>query len=823
MATRRGKQPGNPTPRDPALYELQRQMLTQAETAKDLLSEIEGAAAQSERLLNEIRDILSSMASGTAGGGGGAPFFAGAGNAGGYGGGYGGGPNGGRPIMPQNQTQRPGGPGYQTPTGGGYQTGYGRGGMGGMLGYAQASAARLVHNTVGAGHGGVDVYHQNPDGTYTSYKYERNRDGSVKTDANGRPVSSVVETGVTEEARQRRAQVSSVAGRVAGSGNVLDAIHHIPVVGKVAAGVLMPLEATQRFGNFVGNQRAANAAYESIYGPGTSGWDQRVHNFGGRFRNTLANAMSVFGGQGGLSDSDYNQAFQAVSAMGYQGGSRNNMIQFATNNFNQMGMSVGESLQLVATNAKQAATNFSTLTDQLKAVSEMAQQTGQSADVMRQSYIRSYGNAVNSGFGASSGYIAQAQVAATAGQGRMFAGMDTSSMYSSLGHQQVLASTMGYSSVLDFALAASSNPMVMANAQDTRLDQLFMSVVPSEVRSRVEQSIKKNGGAQAVANDPKPARQVVADVEHQRRGSLNVYAISGALQSAGITLPSSLQNDAVGPAIYYVQWVAKQGRTFGAATAAAMAQNDQHTVTSSSQTSYDSAPGGEVTQTRTSAVSGAGDVARTYRANGNSTTGMGLQYGEDAYRLQGNKLAEDPVIGKLEKDKVGYVRVQTSKGPQVVSLHDASRHYRDQLVSGTAVIMSGQNAGATVGSQYGTESNAHYAKTTGNTPTDWETHHPVVSTRAWKAIQGMGLTGTQLDKLVSGAKGKSTDEVIADAKKLAADQSRAAKVTGAITVGLSADAQRLLKITTSGDSLVNTAAAAGAPPALNSYGSSTGN
>jgi hypothetical protein len=834
MAPRRNRPRGNQTSRDPALYELQRQALEKAECACDMLTQINGHTEQTALTLQSLHTVLDQMVTGGGGGGGGGmPFFPGAGPS------YGFGPNGGRPIMPPNQTQRPpmgfpgnyppgGYPGGQGGPGGGFSgspfpnqgwnNGFVYGGFGGALGLAQVAAARAMHRSFGAGQGGAVSYRPNPDGTYNSY------------DAQG----NLVESNIAQDVAQRRAQVSSAAGRFGASGSLIGAIQHIPLAGRIAGAVLIPAEGLQRFGNFIGNQRAANAQYESIYGPGTSGWDQRMSLFGGRFRNTLGNIGSLFGGAGGMSDQDFEQAFKGISAMGFQGGDRNNMITFATKNFNDLGMSVSDSLQLIATNAKEASTSFSTLHDQLVAVSQMAQETGQSAEVLRQSFSRAYTNAVNTGFAGASGPIAQAQVAATAGQGRMFAGVDTSTMYSSIGAQQILASRMGYSDVLDFQLATASNPQVLATAQDKVLDQMFASVVPANVRVLVERSIARNGGSARVANDQNVARTVVREVEQQTPRALGgrVVSILNAMTTAGMTVPPEVANDPTAIAVYYVQWVAKQGRIFGAPTAAAIAQINQQVVGGTpGRTTFVPGPHGEVTSTQTVGGQSNRDLARQFQAAGSDVgarddfaRNAGLPYSGDAYQVnKRGQLVVDPVIGKLEKDHVTYVRVRTSKGDQVVDLTDASRHYRDQLVNGSAIIMNGPHAGNTVGDVVGREQNARYPSSIHNAPTKWEQQHPVIDPKTMKQIQGLGLDGGNLDKLVSEARGLGSDKkIVEEARRLARQQATQQKVTGTITVGMKPEVARYLDIATSGDSLVNTAAAAGGPPTIGSTGSSTG-
>lgn len=717
------------------------------------------------------------------------------------GGGAGGTFAGGRPIIQGNQSRRP----TTGPTGYPGGTGYGMNitpGMGGLFGMAQQLIADRI-NTRSDSSGRAGGLHQDD---ILDYKPKKMTDGTtqyIPLHRDDQAANGVREgTPISEQTFRERARVSERAMSIGASRNIGGVIKSAvgemstgaKVAGGVATGVLAVGEAAYKYGQFIGNQRAANAQYQAIYGPGTSGWDQRVHNFGYRFGNFMNNLGAGFGiGDGGLSDSDADKAFKGLSAMGFQGGDRNNMLAWTRGNFNRLGMSVDQTLQLIGINAKEASTNFSELGNQLQAVSKMAQQTGQSAEVFRQAFVNSYGAAVSAGFAGSSAAVASAQVASTIGQGRLFAGLDTSAMYSTIGAQQVLANREGYGSVLDFTLAGQANPMVIANAQQRQLNQVFLTVVPPDVRAMIEAAIKRRGGAQNVATNQNAALSVVNDVEHQRPGAMNALAIQSAMMAAGIAGADKL--DATALAIYYVQWVAKQGRNFTNPTAKAIAA----------------------------------DAQRVGPAAGNI-----LQHLHDhnafGYRINAQGQAVyDPVIGHMESDAIGLVKVDTRQGPQVVSLQTAAEHYRGQLTSGSAVIMSGTNTGQTVGTVYGKEMNAHYRDTSRA-----KAQGSAFDAETWKMIKGLNLTDTQISQLADYSKqnplaGSSplgnNDPFVQSLRGKAAamaHDNQGGALNGTITVGLRPDVAKYLEITTTGDSLVNRAAAAGGPPVLRTNGSSTG-
>lgn len=774
--------------------------LTQATTAAAMLREISGHTKDTVATLGRVETWLNDPANSMGGGGG-----SGTGDGGGTGASF----SHGRPVMSEDQSRRPttgptgypGGAGYGAHAvshGFGYSPeGVSRGGMSGSLGAAQAYVSQFVHHRMG---------------TSDAVNYRREENGSYTgVDRFGNDVEG--QTGLSQSTVSQRVKVSQNAAIGGHSGSVLGALQGIPVVGPIASKLLTPFNEVQKVGNFIGDQRAANAQYQSIYGPGTSGFDQRMQNFGGRFNNTMRNIGSVFGiGNGGLSDSDYDTAFKSISGMGFQGGDRDRMLNFATNNFSSMGMSVQDSLSLVSTNAKEASTNFSTLTDQLKNVSTMAQEAGQSAEVFRQKFSQSYQTAVNSGFGSASGALATAQVANTAGQGRLFTGLNTSQMFSTMQGQTMLASQMGYTNTLDFSLASQANPMVTAQAQDKQLDQVFNSVVPQSVRQLVQQEIDKQpGGAQSVANDQGRAQIVVSAVEQKQPGAIgnNVYAIRQAMSAANIGIDQSVMDNPNALAIYYVQWVAKNGKGYSTAVAQQIAKSGQVTV------------GGAKASTNKKQNQATADTLNSL----SSVFGGGTKAGAYSTNSKG-QLTMDPMVKQLQGAGISHVQVETKDGSQIVSLQTAEKSYRDQLAKGTAVIESGPYAGSAISDHYTPEVNFQGPSTVNS-----KARNTTFDKKTMASLSKMGLTDKEMTQIISesdsglvtglaGGSQKQKDKILLSmAQKL--QESDASGTSGTITVGLQPNVAKYLQIQTTGNDLLNTAANSGGPPSISSSGSST--
>lgn len=651
-------------------------------------------------------------------------------------------------------------------------TGKFRGGMGGVLGAVQARVATAVHHGSGIGsYGGQPVVRHtvNDDGTVNLH----GQDGGILGTVSG-------------EEFAKRAAVSSAALRLGGASSVMGMLRAVP---EIAAPIAVA-EAAWKGGNFIGNQRAANAAYQSIYGPGTSGFDQRMSLLGGRIGNSLNNLGSMFGfSSGGLSDSDYQKAFKGISALGYSGDRRSQAMNFTTKNFNSMGMSVDESLQLAGVNAQKASENFTQLSDQLKQVSTMAQQAGQNADVFRQKFIQAYSTGVQGGLGPAAGPLAVANTANTVGLGRQFSGMNLSSMYSTMGGQQVLASSMGYSNVLSYDLASSQNPMVMAQGQQNMLNRMLNAAGGPDVEQLVLQQIDKVGGKAAVVQDTSGglALKVATAVQKINPNALNTWSIQSAFAAAGVT---NYPTDPQGLAIYYIKWLANDKQGIVKQVAAQEKAVDQKVISKV-------APGDAA-------------LAKKYGA------------GVGQFRaISGGNVVEDPILKEMQSDQINNVIVQTKNGQATVSLTEAEGKFRDQLTKGTAIIADGLKKGQTVGQAYGTEVSAHYKDTTGTAaPKD-----ALLSSAEMNWLQQNGIDVSQLSpsdqkKLFNAAK-KGLTGVKKEALKLNSEKSSGA--TGQIYVSMTPALAKYLNITGSQNVIVNNAAQNNSVPGISGTGSSTVN
>lgn len=736
------------------LIEQMKQIVENMQTASDMMKTVSTEMNFNQRNNQEMfADIAAQVAGGGYGG-----FSGGYGGGGLGGGGRGGGYySGGGSIGPR---------GVPVPTG--HQ------GTGGGLSRLQRSAAQAAHNRYGLGAARY-VEQRDQNGQITHYNAFNRETGAPVLNGQG----AMAEIGTAEVGA--RGAVSSVAGAL-GRGGTIGALRAVPGVGTA----MMGAEALYQVSNFVSNQRAANAQYQSIYGGSNmEGMGQRVHAEGFKLRNSWDN---LFGGGNTLTQGDADKAFKGVSAMGMQGSQRNKQLDFATSNYKSLGMSVDESLQLIGINAKQASTNLGDLHNQLKAVGDMAKQTGQNADVMRQSFIKTYGTNVQSSLGQASGAISTAEVAMSAGLGRPFGGLDYTSMYNTGGSMAVLAAQSGYQNSAQFSAMAQDNPMIMAGAMDNQLAAAFEAVVPPQVKAQIQQLIDQAGGGDAVANNPGAQQNIAHQI--QLGGMIQEQVLRSALKARNLPSIDTLSIEALFQ--YMVLWVAQKGKGLEVATAKQMAKTDQKTTTFSGKAG--------ALDTRTMGVG----VTSSYNAATNTTT-----------------VTTDPVIANLTKGigANGMVQVQTADGPQIVTVTEATKNFRDQLIDGTAVIATGADKGSTVGQKYGKEYNA---KKGTSSVTKKGFDYSAFGKKDAAYIQGLNLSPEDLGHLAQQFKGNTFRSVGgSNALRYAADKMSSKEASGSggnITVGITPELAKYLNITTSGKAIVEGGAAAGAPPALSAPG-----
>jgi hypothetical protein len=286
--------------------------------------------------------------------------------------------------------------------------------------------------------------------------------------------------------------------------------------------------------------RAAGAEYQSMLGgTAAAGVGQAALGQGYRLGQMIT---------GGFTGAQAGEAFQGVTALGYQGGARQERLNFASSNYRSMGMSVKESMDIISLAAKNLGTNFRSLHDDLKSVSDMAKQTGQNAQVLRASFTQNLGQATQAGVGMNAGaQLATAMTAVTGGLGRSYCQIGFGGLLSQRG-MMIAAAQSGYANYSQFVGRAAQNPQLMANASQKMINQALDSAIDANGKAGIQQLIQRAGGNDKVMR----SEHAAADRPGCMSAGYQLVAIQNTLASRGIDV-SKLNPQIAG---WVVAWAA---------------------------------------------------------------------------------------------------------------------------------------------------------------------------------------------------------------------------------------------------------------------------
>jgi len=139
------------------------------------------------------------------------------------------------------------------------------------------------------------------------------------------------------------------------------------------------------------SQRATNAAIQSqIGGSNFSAYGTRAQGLG----YSLANLGTMGMGMSG-------EAFTGVTNLGLQGGDRSNALSFIQSNYSNMGMSVSDSMALVAASVKAGSAHLTQLAATLDAVTNSAAAASVNTEQARQGFSSMFQGAISSGMSTS--------------------------------------------------------------------------------------------------------------------------------------------------------------------------------------------------------------------------------------------------------------------------------------------------------------------------------------------------------------------------------------------------------------------------------------
>lgn len=637
----------------------------------------------------------------------------------------------------------------------------GGGGLAALRQRTNQAMAQMIHRTMGHGREGTYLPSQVDAKGQVTHWASFGAQGEKLGEHEASEVLPGMSRSIGSEMASRGA-ASGMAGAI-GEGGLGAGLRAMPMVGVAGGLIAGGAEAVWKGANFVANQRQANSQYQSILG------GSNMAGLGQRAQAAGFGISSVF--TGGLGYGASQEAFKDVTSLGYQGGARSQSLGFIESNYKTMGMSVKDSMQLVAIASKNANTNLMDLEKQLRAVSDQAKDTGQSASAMRSSFVQNYAQTQQAGLGAqSSGMLAQSQTMVTGGLGRQYGGINLGGLNSPTGMTMAAAAQgMTYTQYLG---ATQNNPMLAAQGQQTLINRAFDASIGEQGKQALQQLIQKRGGNQAVVNSPGLQQSIAA--EALQNGAIsNMQALMSTLAGYGI---DTSQINPLNVAAWAVAWAAG-GVDVAKQTAAQVSQTQQRSTGDLAQGK--GMPAG-MSQHGTNVLQTRAQQAQSSAKYGNVG---GLNNPGPAFDTKTGEY--DPVIDQMMKKYGGDLKlgVQTSDGYREVSLTEAAKNYRDQLINGTATIVDSKRAGDDRGKQlkdiFGTEQGAKTTDTTGKAAT--------VGKKDQKDLQNLGLeTGG----------GKSGSAQVG------------------VYIDMTPELKKYLNITTTGSPIVENGAANNLPPAV---------
>lgn len=655
----------------------------------------------------------------------------------------------------------------------------------------------------GGGHGGG--FYDPSRGGFTSY-------GGIGSRVNARLANALHQNYGTpslgQHASQHTARNAAMMSRAAGAlahGGIGAGLRRMPYIGAAVTAV----EGVNDAAEWLTNERAKNASYQSVLGGQNSSMDNRgnpVTSVGGLIGDLsefmsgqsststsgLGNRMAEEGyvmGQrfssGGFDEDSARQLFQGVTSLGYTGDRRSGALDFASSNYKTMGMGQDESMQLIAMSAKYAQSSLQGLSRELQNVTKTATRTGQSAQVMRQAFAETYSAALQASGGAGAGPLAEAATNMVGSGGRLLNGANPLSVLNDPTSKYQMAGAMGMTPS-QLEAAGQTNPGITMQALGKRSD-MYMRSLGTGTMQALNGLIDQQGGKQKVAADS----NLMSNVASQLMASQG-YDITVAKNIVSQIDPSMANASDSAIAQYIVNYVAGNNPGNQAAalkdsmTPKNISQGERDKIKNPNNTGDSTGKGfgqfaWDQNKRGKDMQSDAGMWSNLF--NGDQTEqGYTLQVNSDYYNeLTKGTGKSDPVIEKLISeygtDPNIRFKVKTKNGDKAVTFGEAIRNFSDQLSSGQASIVSSNKD---------------------------------LNNKQVKDIAGS--TGAQVTSDQNDWQGSDYDKVADEIGAGSGGDSESENTGGgSITLSLSPEAQRLFQVNTTGNVDLDNSASAGRP------------
>lgn len=406
---------------------------------------------------------------------------------------------------------------------------------------------------------------------------------------------------------------------------------------------------------------------------------------------------------GGMTSDMAREAFKGTTSLGYVGDRRNQALDFVSEEYKKLGVSVSESLQLLSVSAKFANSSLGGVASGLRTVTDAAVSTGQNAQVLREQFINQYGNALQSGAGQSAGSLATAFTMATSGISRSFNGMDLGGVLQNRGVMRLLAGSMNQTVGQIESDIGSGNAGPFVHQYQSYLNRNMAQAMSGGVRSQLDSLMQSHGGAQQVGRSSVAQSAIASDLMKNR--DWNVDQVRANLQLMGVQGLEGKTDQQI--AEFYVANMSGAG--VEAQYKQAEDQNKLTPLSSSDSFFKDKGPysdtwgsgGNQFVKDYQGKIGeyemkniGVGDHAAEFfgGTSRSKNTSRAMRTNLDAYKgyQKTSKMANPAIEGLLTKfgDQTdARVQVETAQGPRVVTIDEAIAHFSDQISSGKAVMM----------------------------------------------------------------------------------------------------------------------------------------
>lgn len=542
--------------------------------------------------------------------------------------------------------------------------------------------------------------------------------GALKHLNTWRPAQEVDAHGQFSNAAKVLGGVRNTLGAMAGGEGAAGAVRQgvmqaAPKLGAALGGVTAGIAVAQQVRGMVGNQMAQNREWQGLLG-GDQGdaMGERVGEKVFQFRQNLGNGlMGLFGG--GMGAGEASKLYRgAAGIFGTEGDARGRAQDFGVKMFNDLGVSVSESLDLIRESARSGNETLTNLATSLDRVTESARNAGYSAQQARQIFTQNLGAAGSAVGGYDAPVISAAMTEFQMGLGREYADVDMTGLFSQTS-QITQASAMG----MDLASFETSGAQTIAAGQTEQLKTVAARLIGQQYLDWGLAEIRKvadaNGG-------------LVPDEEWRRVGD-EIARRSGKPPSVIAQSLKALTGISIDPA-QVMQFLLKQfddANSIKGKTDARFTQATPSTVDMGGKSIGESFGdkgalgekgkelGLEDWKSRSIATeAGSAGMLEDFKKSGDyddiSNIGWNAQLGGeeravvDYLAALGRGGETNPILEQLFKEQdlgsgdLKKWKVRTKDGDKVVNTQDLVRYYSDQVAAGTVTVAEGDLAGTSV-------------------------------------------------------------------------------------------------------------------------------